>query len=89
MALSEGGGAVSELKSGGALGAARRLTIGAVITACIWCGLLPRLLELGPVQRHVALMEARGVDPAAMFYTELERLPLRPEWIEDVIVLWP
>ncbi len=80
---------MSELKSGGALGAGLRLTTGAVITALIWCGLLPRLLEIDPVQKHVALMEERGVNPAAMFYTELERLPLRPEWIEDVIVLWP
>lgn len=55
----------------------------------IWCGLLPRLLDFGPVRRHVGLMEERGVDPSAMYYTELDRLPLRPAWIEHVIVLWP
>lgn len=69
--------------------AALRLVAGAAITATVWCGLLPRLLEVTPIQEHVALMEARGVDPSAMYYTELERLPLRPAWIEDVIVLWP
>jgi hypothetical protein len=69
--------------------AALRLCSGAALTAAIWCGLLPRLLELGPVERHVALMEARGVDPSAMYYTELEQLPLRPAWVERVLVLWP
>lgn len=66
-----------------------RLTAGAVITTIVWCGILPRVLTLGPVQRHVALMEERGVNPAAMYYTELERLPLRPAWIDEVVVLWP
>jgi len=55
----------------------------------VWCGLLPRLLEWPPVARHVALMEERRVDPSAMYYTELERLPLRPAWVDDVLVLWP
>lgn len=69
--------------------AAIRLSAGATITVAVWCGLLPRILEMVPVQEHVALMEARGVDPSAMYYTELERLPLRPAWVDDVIVLWP
>lgn len=66
-----------------------RLTLGATITTIVWCGFLPWMLTLGPVQRHVSLMEERGVNPAAMYYTELERLPLRPAWLEKVIVLWP
>ncbi len=71
------------------LPAAARLAAGAAVVAVVWCGLLPRVLRLGPVARHVALMEERGVDPAAMYYTELERLPLRPPWVDDVLVLWP
>ena len=66
-----------------------RLAAGALATAAVWCGLLPRLLTLGPVARHVTLMEERRVDPSAMYYTELERLPLRPAWIDDVLTLWP
>jgi hypothetical protein len=69
--------------------AAVRLAFGVAVTAVVWCGLLPRLLTFGPVARHVRLMESRGVDPAAMYYTELERLPLRPAWVEDRLVLWP
>jgi hypothetical protein len=41
------------------------------------------------VQRHVAAMELREVNPAAMVYTELDRLPLRPRWVEDRVILWP
>lgn len=55
----------------------------------VWCGLLPRVLSLEPVARHVGLMEDRDVDPAAMYYTELERLPLPPRWVADRVVLWP
>ena len=66
-----------------------RLLAGVMVVAVVWCGLLPRLLRWPPVARHVALMEARGVDPSAMYYTELERLPLRPAWVDDVLVLWP
>ncbi len=69
--------------------AAIRLALGVAVTGAVWCGLLPRLLGLGPIARHVRLMESRGVDPAAMYYTELERLPLRPAWVEDHLVLWP
>jgi hypothetical protein len=66
-----------------------RLVAGVMLVAAVWCGLFPRLLEWPPVARHVALMEERRVDPSAMYYTELERLPLRPAWVDDVIVLWP
>jgi len=66
-----------------------RLVAGGMLSAAVWCGLFPRLLEWPPVARHVALMEERRVDPSAMYYTELERLPLRPAWVDDVLVLWP
>jgi len=55
----------------------------------VWCGLLPAAQRAAVVQRHVAAMELREVNPAAMVYTELERLPLRPDWADREIVLWP
>ena len=67
----------------------RRLAIGIAAVAAIWGGLLPALLRISPVARHVAAMEERGVDPAAMYYTELDRLPVRPAWIERRLTLWP
>ena len=69
--------------------AAARLVAGVAVAIVVWCGLLPRLLLVTPVARHVRLMEERGVDPAAMYYTELERLPLPPPWVEDRVILWP
>lgn len=69
--------------------ATARLVAGIVVIAVIWGVILPRMLAWEPVARHVALMEERRVDPSAMYYTELERLPLRPEWVDRVLVLWP
>ena len=66
-----------------------RLLVWTTVVAVVWCGLFPRLLAWPPIARHVALMEERGVDPSAMYYTELERLPLRPAWVDDMLVLWP
>ena len=66
-----------------------RLAIGLAAVAAIWGGVLPALLRCRGVARHVARMEERGVNPAAMYYTELERLPLRPAWLERRVRLWP
>ena len=67
----------------------RRLAAVLVAIVVIWCGLLPQLLRCDGVAGHVARMEERGINPAAMYYTELDRLPLRPGWVERRIVLWP
>ena len=69
--------------------AAAWLAAGIAAIGCVWCGLLPRLLRCSAVARHVELMEQLDVNPAAMYYTELDRLPLRPEWIGDRLTLWP
>ena len=67
----------------------RRLAAVLVAIGVIWCGLLPQLLRCAGVAGHVARMEERGINPAAMYYTELDRLPVRPDWVERRIVLWP
>ena len=70
-------------------GPAARLALGLAVVAVIWGGVLPALLRCRGVARHVARMEERGVNPAAMYYTELERLPLRPAWLDRHVALWP
>jgi hypothetical protein len=50
---------------------------------------LPALLRCPGVARHVASMEERGVNPSAMYYTELERLPTRPAWLGRHVTFWP
>ena len=66
-----------------------RLAVGVAAVVAIWGGLLPALLRSPAVARHVARMEERGVNPAAMYYTELERLPTRPAWLTRHLTLWP
>ena len=49
------------------------LAIGLVI-AEIWLGVLPKLAQHPAIRQRQALFRAKGIDPAAMFYTELELL---------------
>jgi hypothetical protein len=70
-------------------GPSLRLAACLGIIAIAWLVVLPALGRLSAIERHVRTMEERGVNPAAMVYTELERLPLRPDWAEDHLVLWP
>ena len=70
--------------------------VGALRAAGVVCGLavvwgmvLPWIGRCATIERHVAAMEAREVNPAAMVYTELDRLPVRPRWVEDRLILWP
>ena len=67
----------------------KRLVLGIAAVIAIWGGLLPALLRCPAIARHVARMEERGVNPTAMYSTELDRLPLRPEWVDRRLTLWP
>ncbi len=69
--------------------AALRSLIVVAAIGLMWGGLLPAVARIDVVARHVASMEAREVNPSAMVYTELDRLPVRPRWIEDRLTLWP
>lgn len=66
-----------------------RLVAVAAGLGLVWCGLLPAVQRLAVIERHVAAMEDRDVNPAAMVYTELGRIPLRPRWVEERLILWP
>lgn len=65
-----------------------RLAVASALIALVWLGLLPRIGAVPAVARHVRRMEEGGINPAAMVYSELERLPLRPAWIESHLSLW-
>jgi len=67
------------------------LRLAAVVAGLgvVWCGGLPWIGRCAAVARHVAEMESREVNPSAMVYTELERLPVRPRWVETRVILWP
>ena len=66
-----------------------RLAVAAGVMAVVWLVVLPWLAGRPAVARHIRAMEEAEVHPAAMVYTELERLPTRAAWVERHLVLWP
>jgi len=66
-----------------------RLACAAVIVAAIWIVILPRMQAIPSVSEHMQRMTDRDVNAGAMYYTELEHLPLRPDWVAERIALWP
>lgn len=80
-----GGGPVGRAPAAGVPGLLAALCVGAVV----WLVILP-LVARGPaVGRHLRFMDDAAVNPSAMYYTELDRLPLRPSWADRHLVLWP
>jgi|694.fasta_scaffold01805_16 hypothetical protein len=65
------------------------LALWAAAISVIWLVLLPRVGDLESVSEHLDLMDRRNVRAGAMYYTDLEAIPLRPHWIEKEIQLWP
>lgn len=57
-----------------------RLGIALGLVTLTWLVVLPRLADAPPVKRHIETMQAAGIDPSAMFYTELDsHLFLKPQ----------
>ena len=54
-----------------------RFVAGVMLLLFIWLGLLPRIGALQPVSRMIDHHQQSGIDPSAMFYTELEHLEYR------------
>ena len=49
------------------------LLIGAfAVIGLVWCVVLPWVATLPEMQRQLTFLDERGIDPSAMFYTELE-----------------
>lgn len=49
-----------------------RLLACCLLIGVIWLAVFPRLSDLPQVRARAQLLESKGIDPAAMFYTELE-----------------
>ncbi len=52
-----------------------KLLAASFAVAAVWLVALPWLATTTPVQRHIELQESQGIDPSAVFYSELEILP--------------
>lgn len=66
-----------------------RLTFCVAMVALIWLGVLPQMRLWRTISNHIELMEKREVKAGAMYYTDLENLPVRPEWVAEEVQLWP
>lgn len=49
-----------------------RLAAAGLVILAIWLGVLPRLGKLPAVDRRAQLLKQQKIDPAALFYTDLE-----------------
>lgn len=48
-----------------------------LMVAIVWLVLLPRVARIERVQERIRRNRAAGIDPSAMFYTDLEHLDYR------------
>ncbi len=46
--------------------------LSVVVLAVIWLGVLPWLSKRPAIEAHIERMKSEGIDPSAMFYTEVE-----------------
>lgn len=66
-----------------------KLALCVFVVASVWLIVLPRVSSIEVVANHIKYMEDRNVRAGAMYYTDLEKIPTRPTWIEQEILLWP
>jgi hypothetical protein len=48
-----------------------RLFFSGLVIAIVWCVVLPQMAGLPPVREYMNWLDERGIDPSAMYYTEL------------------
>ena len=51
-----------------------RLVLSLGVVAVIWCVLLPAIARRPAMVEHLNWLDDRGIDPSAMYYTELEMM---------------
>ena len=52
----------------------RRLALSVLLVALVWTVALPWLASSPPIASRVQWLNERGIDPSAMYYTELEAM---------------
>jgi len=51
-----------------------RLIVASLVIAVVWCVGLPWIATIPAVDHRLQFLDERGIDPSAMFYTELESM---------------
>ena len=54
-----------------------RFSIAVLIVLLVWLVVLPRMGRIDAVQQRIERNERLGIDPSAMFYSDLEHLEYR------------
>lgn len=51
-----------------------KLAVALAAVAAVWLVLLPQTAQRPAMQSHIQWLDDQGVDPSAMYYTELEMM---------------
>lgn len=51
-----------------------RFLMGLVVIVIVWCGVLPWIAVQPAMVRQLEFLDEKGIDPSAMFYTELDAM---------------
>ncbi len=51
-----------------------KLIAAVTAIACVWCVVLPWYASQPKMKKHLQFLDDRGIDPSAMFYTELDAM---------------
>jgi hypothetical protein len=52
-----------------------QLAVVCIIAAAVWLVILPRIARIPAIAAQREMNEARGINPGAMYYTELRAMP--------------
>ena len=59
-----------------------KLVISITAIACVWCIVLPWYASQSSMKEYLQFLDDKGIDPSAMFYTELDAMDAILEKIE-------
>ncbi len=60
-----------------------QLTFFVLAIAFVWCFFFPWYATQPAMKEHLQFLDDRGIDPSAMFYTELDAMDAILEKLED------
>lgn len=60
-----------------------KLVTSIIAIAIFWCVVLPWYADQPAMRQHLQFLDDRGIDPSAMFYTELDAMDAILEKIES------
>lgn len=50
------------------------LAVATLAVGLVWCVVLPRIAKVNAIEERLQFLDDRGIDPSAMYYTELDAM---------------